>query len=116
MNASLPVIADCRGCPGACCRHMVMPPFVPYFDDNSPLANEEFTEFKYRHPELYAALRAEYDRKQREHDWPQEGPCFWLDQETGRCKHYEARPDICKGFEVGSKECRQFRAEYGIGS
>jgi uncharacterized protein len=112
MTLALPVIS-CDTCNGACCRHMVMPPFVPYFYDGSPLANEEFTTFRYRWPELYAELLAEYDRKQREHDWPEESPCFWLDQATGKCKHYDARPDICREFEVGSPACVSHREGSG---
>lgn len=33
------------------------------------------------------------------------GPCLWLDQESGTCRHYEHRPKICRDFEIGGGEC-----------
>ena len=43
--ASLPVL-NCDGCGGSCCRHMVMPPFVPI---DLP-GNEEWEVFQRDHP------------------------------------------------------------------
>lgn len=106
----LDVLNSCDGCGGQCCRHMVMPPFVPYFEHTMFLKNEEFSSLKRRRPDLVAELKAEYERKQREHDWPEEAPCLWLDQATGRCKHYAERPEICRDFDRGSPECLTFRA------
>lgn len=112
MTISLPVLS-CDGC-GECCRHQVMPPFVPDFF-GPDLRNDEFDAFKRDWPELAAGLKAEYERKTRENDWPDDAPCFWFDQATGRCKHYEARPEICRDFEVGCDDCLRYREEAGIG-
>ena len=64
---------------------------------------------------LYAELKAEYARRKAENDWPEEAPCFWLDQSSGRCKHHEQRPEICREFEVGGESCLMFRKEHGVG-
>lgn len=45
-----------------------------------------------------------------EHD----SPCIWLDEATGKCKHYEIRPDVCREFEVGNISCRMLRKEVGL--
>jgi len=39
-------------------------------------------------------------------------PCLWFDAEMRRCRHYEHRPDICREFEIGSKECLAWRQRY----
>ena len=36
-------------------------------------------------------------------------PCWWLNRATGRCQHYEFRPDVCREFEVGSEACLKCR-------
>jgi Fe-S-cluster containining protein len=41
-------------------------------------------------------------------------PCIWHDAETGKCKHYEYRPQMCRDFEVGCFHCLRMRAEHGI--
>ena len=41
-----------------------------------------------------------------------DGPCFWLDLETRKCKHHEYRPQVCRDFETGSDACREWRNEY----
>ena len=38
--------------------------------------------------------------------------CLWLDRENNRCRHYEWRPQICRDFEVGSRDCHSWRKEY----
>ncbi|QDT07700.1 Flagellin N-methylase [Rubripirellula lacrimiformis] len=43
-----------------------------------------------------------------------DGPCVWLDLESRRCKHHEARPSVCRDFRVGSKGCQDWRHAYGI--
>lgn len=37
------------------------------------------------------------------------------DPERRSCRWYEWRPEICRDFAVGSKECQKWRQEYGIG-
>lgn len=107
--SGLPVL-NCDGCGGSCCRHMVMPPFVPL---DMP-GNEEWAVFQRDNPALHAELKAEYERKKAEDDWPEEGPCFWLERASGRCKHHESRPEICREFEVGGEWCLAAREHYGI--
>lgn len=41
-----------------------------------------------------------------------DGPCFWFDMESRKCKHHEFRPRVCRDFEVGSEPCVEWRAEY----
>ena len=101
---NIAVISSCDGCGAQCCQHMVMPPFVIFSE-----ADEEWDELTKNHPALAAALLAEYERKKWFDDWPEEAPCFWLDQSTGKCKHYDQRPDICRDFDRGSPECLEFR-------
>lgn len=102
----------CKGC-GACCRHMVMPPFVPDFADPR-LRNDEFDAFRASWPDLADELEAEYARKMGEDDWPEEAPCFWYDAAARRCKHHDARPQICRDFGPGSEECGEAREREGI--
>ena len=37
-------------------------------------------------------------------------PCYWLDQDTKRCKHHDRRPAVCRDFEIGGDDCRRLRA------
>jgi Fe-S-cluster containining protein len=44
-----------------------------------------------------------------------EVPCLWLDEATGRCRHYEFRPEACRVvLEPGDELCMQFRAAEGL--
>lgn len=36
-------------------------------------------------------------------------PCVWLDRATGKCRHYDLRPDVCREFEVGCRACLAYR-------
>ena len=38
-----------------------------------------------------------------------DGPCFWFDQKTRGCKHYDHRPRVCRDFQVGAAECLGWR-------
>ena len=40
-------------------------------------------------------------------------PCIWLDRETGKCRHHELRPDICREFEIGGEDCLRIRRKKG---
>ena len=112
----LPVLdpADpCRGC-GACCWHMVGPPF-------SRIGDPDWGRLVRERPDLAAGIQA--DRRMR---WANaangrnladdEYPCLWLDRETGRCRHYEYRPATCRDFEPGSSDCEFARAQFGLGA
>jgi len=41
-------------------------------------------------------------------------PCVWLDRATGKCKHYEYRPRVCRDFKVGCETCIAQRIEVGL--
>jgi Fe-S-cluster containining protein len=104
---SLPVIESCQGC-GACCTGVSLPPFIPLADE------DEWEAFRRDHPVLVAEFQAEVDRRAREDDWPERGPCFWLDVETRQCRHYEQRPEICRDFAVGGEACLLWREAMAI--
>jgi Fe-S-cluster containining protein len=40
--------------------------------------------------------------------------CVWFNPDTKRCRHYEHRPMICRGFAVGGEGCLRRRREEGI--
>ena len=41
-----------------------------------------------------------------------DGWCIALDRDTLRCTIYEVRPQVCRDFATGSRECREERAEW----
>ncbi len=41
-----------------------------------------------------------------------DGPCCWLDQVTGLCKHHQDRPNVCRDFAVGGGDCLAWRKFY----
>lgn len=41
-------------------------------------------------------------------------PCLWLDMATHRCRHHEHRPEACREFEVGGRDCLTTRAEFRV--
>jgi Fe-S-cluster containining protein len=43
-----------------------------------------------------------------------DAPCYWLDLVTGRCRHYEHRPEACRDFKVGSRACQILRMGAGL--
>ncbi|MCE9553913.1 MAG: YkgJ family cysteine cluster protein [Planctomycetes bacterium] len=87
------IVANCDGC-GACCRNQPFPPFRRHDSDNLPehIADE---------------LMASGKRGEAE-------SCLWLDDATGRCKHYEYRPTLCREFELGGDVCLSVRDMYQI--
>lgn len=59
----------------------------------------------------------ELDRLVTIFDGPCEGGdevCIWLDRYTGRCLHYEWRPELCRKFEVGGEACLRIRENAGM--
>ena len=40
--------------------------------------------------------------------------CVWLDRVTGKCKHYEYRPQACRDFELASPSCLEARKKVGM--
>lgn len=99
----------CKGC-GMCCMHTRTPPFL-MSDDPEWLA-------------LPQELRDEIDdwtsgsnprfNLMADHDDGELNPCLWLDLVTGRCRHYEHRPEICRDYEVGNSSCRTARGLVGL--
>ena len=89
MVGDLPT--TCDDC-GACCMHMNLVPLSGWcFDSDSPLSAEEENQLQ----DVLHGMCGGDD----------ETPCIWLDRLTGRCKHYEKRPPVCREFEVGSEAC-----------
>jgi Fe-S-cluster containining protein len=86
---------------------MVSPPFLGPADPEWDRLNRE-------RPDLVAGIL--HDRRMRwaNKDDGDDYPCLWLDRETGRCRHYEYRPEVCRDFEPGSEECRKFRSRFGL--
>ena len=131
-KTELNVIEDCNGC-GVCCLHMGYPAYMlprePVAADQiavdpelQQLLKAGWTEAellkghpgeKYWH-QLPGKLKEEWqafvDSYRREGEL--DGPCFWFDQETRLCKHHQVRPQVCRDFEAGSVECRQWRKVY----
>lgn len=67
---------QCKGC-GLCCMWVSKPPF----GDDEKKPDIEIV------PNAYNS------------------PCCWLDLDTRECRHYEHRPELCKKFERGGKDC-----------
>ena len=59
---------------------------------------------------LKSQWRAFVDDYRRDNEL--DGPCFWFDQKTRKCKHHDFRPKVCRDFEIGSKLCHQWRIHY----
>ncbi|HQU46596.1 MAG TPA: YkgJ family cysteine cluster protein [Pirellulales bacterium] len=90
---------SCDDC-GACCLHMGIPPF----DDR-----QSDLEFDILPPDL----QQEIVETMEQAGWAFK-PCAWFDEATKRCKHYELRPAICAGFELGNPICVDDRRIAGI--
>ena len=106
VNASQPTEITCGGC-GVCCFHMGYPAF------KEPYEQSYDREYWLSMP---AELRQELITYIKSYQSPPrgelDGPCFWLDLETRRCKHHQHRPTVCRTFETGSSGCRQWRQAY----
>lgn len=93
---------DCQKC-GACCCHN---PAVFLFPEEAKffLGDPELSKLVYKDKELYW-LKIE------------DGQCIALDGEIGgvSCSIYDVRPQLCRDFEVGCRECRIVRRIFKIG-
>jgi len=87
----------CDNC-GLCCMHMIAPCFLPEAE-------------KAVRPELLAMIRLFRDSPRHDN---QDRPCIWLDLVTGKCRHYEHRPEVCREFEAGGSGCLAARKAFGI--
>ncbi len=126
------MVDRCDGC-GVCCLHMGYPAFM--------LPREEIGEDRIdQDPDCQALLQAGWTRQELQDGYEGEshwhrlpadlkqqwidyvrkyrsngdldGPCFWLDPVTRKCRHHEFRPRVCRDFEIGSPACLQWRSHY----
>jgi Fe-S-cluster containining protein len=88
----------CANC-GICCLGFSLPPF----DANELVKASD-------------ALLREVDAYARSPRHRDTNPCLWLDLDSGRCKHHEARPVLCRWFEPGGRACDKLRVEAGLPS
>ena len=104
----LPVIS-CDGCGvccmhcGVCCMHIGWPPYLCGEAESLPASVRADLELTREISDRVAVSIG--------HDY---FPCGWLDRSTGRCKHYEHRPEVCREFEVGGEDCHELRESGGI--
>jgi len=89
----------CDGC-GVCCLTLPLPPFD---------ANEEVV----RAPDELLQQLDDYARSARYRDF---APCCWLDLDSGKCRHHEMRPAICRWFVPGGPACNELRRKAGLPS
>ncbi len=88
--------AMCDDC-GLCCMHMATPLFCGDSDPEWRRLPEKLQQQIKRW--IYSPRRMLAD----------EQPCIWLDQITGKCRHYGLRPRVCREYEVGCDSCRKLR-------
>lgn len=104
----LPTVENCEGC-GVCCLHMGYPAFIDGSGD---------TPAEIHWVQLPESLRRELIDFQSSYQHPPagelDGPCVWLNQETGLCRHHEYRPNVCRDFEVGCTDCLGWRKHYQV--
>lgn len=86
----------CENC-GICCLAFSLPPYD---------ANELV-----RAPDQLIEEVDAYARSARYRD---SNPCLWLDLGSGRCKHHEVRPVLCRWFEPGGTGCNDQRRAAGL--
>ena len=90
----------CEGC-GACCHHMMIPPF-----------DEEFDRDRVTPEHLVEEINHYWDNTPNDELIGR--PCLWFDEEKKRCKHYEHRPAICREFVPGCDVCNDDRTTAGL--
>ena len=122
---TLPIISElsCEGC-GYCCTYVGVPPGYAhfYFRDHPDLTDADWTSVNgVRWLSMPDELRAELTTygddviAERVEDRSIEvTPCLWHDAVTGKCGHYEWRPQICRDFQAGGPTCRAIRKGEGI--
>ena len=105
-TATLPTVSDCEGC-GVCCLHMGYPTYIRESDTGPGEPAWQ---------DLPANLKQELLRDIERYEPPAagqlDGPCTWFDQQTRRCKHHQHRPQVCRDFQVGSRNCLDWRRHY----
>ncbi len=104
IDTPLPVIqtkpTSCEGC-GACCMEMNMLPLAGHCMDGTLGSIPD---------DLRVELEKIWNSPRRGSGWE---PCVWLDRASGKCRHYEYRPEICKEeVELGDDGCMRWRSRY----
>lgn len=88
-------VTSCDGC-GVCCREQPLPPFLDDIDLIPPELQREMAE----------AIKIEAQL------WALGQPCIWFEPSTGKCRHHEHRPNICREYEIGGELCLETRARW----
>jgi Fe-S-cluster containining protein len=88
----------CDHC-GVCCLAFPLPPFDAHELVKAP-----------------DGLLRELDAYQQSARYRDSHPCFWLDLASGKCKHYDVRPVLCRWFQPGSAACHGLRRSAGLQS
>lgn len=138
-QGKLPVVSDCSGC-GVCCFHMGYPAFIlprkPMTQDEidsderlakkaraNPAFLQELLDGRpgesYWHA-LPEDLRADWVAFVESYQTPEYGDsvdtfdkaCIWFDMNSRQCRHHQYRPQVCRDFEAGSKQCQEWRNHY----
>ena len=86
----------CHNC-GICCLTFPLPPF----DANELL----------RAPNELMEQIDDYAHGVRYRDT---NPCLWLDLGSGKCKHHQVRPVLCRWFVPGCEACNELRNKAGL--
>ena len=118
----LVVLEDpCQGC-GACCEYQGAPPgYAPAYeaDGETPAewwATPDGRAWKALPDDLRRTLddyyRAVRDGVLEDRESIAD-PCLWYDPVSGRCSHYQWRPEACRLFEAGGDDCLGIREYAG---
>ncbi len=86
----------CHNC-GICCLTFPLPPY----DANELVRASD---------ELLAQIDA-YAHSARYRD---SNPCLWLDLDSGKCRHHQVRPILCRWFKPGCDACNRLRTKAGL--
>lgn len=122
----LPIV-DCMGC-GVCCLHMGYPAFnLPTEILRQVIAEKEIDTHGLgpaaiadleRWIQMPRHLQDEILEAIETYRAPVEGEldqaCIWLDPTTRLCSHHTHRPQVCRDFEVGCKQCHDWRLHYRV--
>ncbi|MEI8381214.1 MAG: YkgJ family cysteine cluster protein [Planctomycetota bacterium] len=103
----LPVIpTSCEGC-GVCCMGIGSPVVLyasrPHYATPHPFRPKDLPE------DLVDEINVHFSGLLRGQE-PQE-TCLWFDLQTRLCKHHEYRPQVCRDYEIGGRECLRERRE-----
>lgn len=97
---------SCDGC-GVCCLGIGSPVVLyasrPDYCDPHPFRPANLPQ------ELADEINAHFSGLLRGQE-PQDC-CLWFDPVTRKCKHHEYRPQVCRDYEIASRECLRERKE-----